>query len=170
MGKLKNIVIVVVVMLLVVSVLLNVRYCRLSNECSTNDTTLVTVIDTIPYHLPTPTKENNVKKTTAKLPIAESGNDDEENISDDSINVVVPVTQKVYEDSTYRAYVSGYMPILDSIIIYPRHDVMTITKSIKEKRKRWGVGIQVGYGMTIKGTPELSPYIGIGISYNLFSF
>ena len=94
-----------------------------------------------------------------------------EKVTPDSADVVVPITQTVYEDSTYTAYVSGYRASLDSLIFrMPREVVTTITNTHYQKPKRWSIGIQVGYGMTLKGTPQFAPYVGIGVSYNLFSF
>lgn len=81
----------------------------------------------------------------------------------DSVRVNVPITQKVYETEDYRAYVSGYQPSLDSLLFLRPTQVVRI----REKPKRWGVGIQVGYGFTPQGA---QPYIGVGISYNLFRF
>jgi hypothetical protein len=93
-----------------------------------------------------------------------------EKVTTDSAEVVVPITQTVYEDSTYTAYVSGYRASLDSLIFRMPREVTTITNTHYQKPKRWSVGIQVGYGMTLKGTPQFAPYVGIGVSYNLFSF
>lgn len=81
----------------------------------------------------------------------------------DSVRVSVPITQKVYETEDYRAYVSGYQPSLDSLLFLHHTQVVRI----REKPKRWGVGVQVGYGFTPQGA---LPYIGVGISYNLFRF
>ena len=93
-----------------------------------------------------------------------------EKVTPDSAEVIVPITQTVYEDSTYTAYVSGYRASLDSLIFRMPREVTTITSTHYQKPKRWSVGIQVGYGMTSKGTPQFAPYVGIGVSYNLFSF
>ena len=75
----------------------------------------------------------------------------------------------VYEDSLYRAVVSGYVdPRLDSMTVYPRTVYQTVTNdiyhpvSIKPKKKRWGLGLQAGYGY------PGGMYVGAGISYNLF--
>lgn len=76
---------------------------------------------------------------------------------------VVPITQMKYQDSTYTAWVSGYKPALDSIIVQAR----TITvqpQAITVQPRRWQVGIQGGYGITPKG---MQPYIGVGINYNI---
>lgn len=74
--------------------------------------------------------------------------------------------QVTYKDSNYTAYVSGVAPRLDSLIIYPRTVFQTITNdvyhTIKPKKKRWGLGLQAGYGYPNGG------YIGVGVSYNLF--
>lgn len=93
-----------------------------------------------------------------------------EKVTPDSAEVIVPITQTVYEDSTFTAYVSGYRASLDSLIFRMPREVTTITNTHYQKPKRWSVGIQVGYGMTLKGTPQFAPYVGIGVSYNLFSF
>lgn len=77
----------------------------------------------------------------------------------DSVNVQIPITQRVYEDSTYRAYVSGFDARLDSIYIYPQTKIVTI----KEKPKRWHLSVSAGYGITPKG---FQPYIGLGVSFN----
>ena len=93
-----------------------------------------------------------------------------EKVTPDSAEVIVPITQTVYEDSTYTAYVSGYRASLDSLIFRMPREVTTITNTHYQKPKRWSVGVQVGYGVTLKGTPQFAPYVGVGVSYNLFSF
>ncbi|WP_353477695.1 DUF6808 domain-containing protein, partial [Xylanibacter muris] len=59
---------------------------------------------------------------------------------------------------------------LDSIRIF--QPITTITNTItnteiRYKAKRWGLGVQVGMGIT---PTKVEPYIGIGVSYNLFSW
>lgn len=85
----------------------------------------------------------------------------------DSVLVDVPIERRIYEeDSLYRAVVSGYRPSLDSLLVY--RTTTEITKFVPVPvKKRWGVGIQAGYGFSQKG---ISPYVGIGISYNLINF
>lgn len=86
----------------------------------------------------------------------------------DSVMVDLPITQQVYSDTSYTAWVSGYLPRLDSIAIY--RPVTTITTTIREKppNKRWGIGIQAGYGVSTEG--RFAPYLGVGITYNLWRF
>lgn len=78
----------------------------------------------------------------------------------DSAKVELPITQRVYEDSTYKAYVSGYDARLDSILIYRP---MLYVKEKETEYKRWSIGLQAGIGLTPKG---VQPYIGVGVSYN----
>ena len=77
----------------------------------------------------------------------------------------------VYEDSLYRAVVSGYVdPRLDSIQVFPKTVYQTVTNDIyhpvliKPKKKRWGLGLQAGYGY------PGGFYVGGGISYDLFQW
>ena len=82
-------------------------------------------------------------------------------------DTVVHREQAYYEDSLYRAWVSGYRPRLDSIEIYPRTVIHTIkddiyhTIKVKDKR-RWGLGLQAGYGYSG------GFYVGAGVSYNIW--
>lgn len=75
----------------------------------------------------------------------------------------------VYEDSLYRAVVSGYVdPRLDSMTVYPRMVYQTVTNdifhTIKPKKKRWGFGLQAGYGY------PGGFYVGAGVSYDLWQW
>ena len=87
----------------------------------------------------------------------------------DTLFVPVPIETKVYEDSLYRAEVSGDRASLDRLEIYQQERIITQTIPVQVKeRKRWGIGVQAGYGVsTPNGKPVLSPYIGIGVSYDL---
>lgn len=197
--QIKNIIAVLLVAAFIASLYLNVRFCMMRREgIAVSDTTRVTIFDTIPYPMPVPKDSLVIRYITEKLPVSTetenfstknndfstgNGNIAQENITGngnissdnipDSIAVDIPITQKVYEDSLYRAYVSGYRPSLDSLIIFPRHDITTVTNGYtypKSRQKRWGIGIHVGYGMTMSRTPQFTPYIGFGISYNLITF
>ena len=76
--------------------------------------------------------------------------------TNDTIHIgdtVVMREQAYYEDSLYRAWVSGYRPKLDSIEVYPKTIYQTVTNDIyhavKPKMKRWGLGLQAGYGLSL---------------------
>lgn len=74
--------------------------------------------------------------------------------------VIIPISQKVYKDSSYTAWVSGYRPRLDSIKVVNS----VVTRNVVRPAKRLGVGIQGGVGMTPKG---VQPYIGIGVGWRI---
>ena len=81
-------------------------------------------------------------------------------------DTVVYREQAYYEDSLYRAWVSGYRPKLDSLMVFPKTVYQTVTNDIYHtivlKKKRWGLGLQVGYGY------PFGMYAGVGVSYNLW--
>ena len=85
-------------------------------------------------------------------------------------DTVVMREQAYYEDSLYRAWVSGYRPRLDSLQVFPRTVYQTVTNdiyhpvAIKPKKKRWGLGLQAGYGY------PGGFYVGAGVSYDLFQW
>lgn len=88
----------------------------------------------------------------------------------DTVYLHLPREIKRYEDSLFRAQVSGYRPALDWIEVYPQTEVVTRNMSV-EPRKRWGIGLQAGYGAyAAGGQVRLAPYLGVGISYNLIRF
>lgn len=88
----------------------------------------------------------------------------------DTVYVRLPREQRVYRDTNYVAWVSGYRPSLDSIEVYPVTRYITETV-YRDTRKRWGIGIQAGYGIGLEGGKVTGvPYIGIGISYNILTF
>lgn len=87
----------------------------------------------------------------------------------DTLFVPVTIEKRVYEDSLYRAEISGYKPSLDKIEIYQQTRTITQVEQVLVKdKKRWGLGIQAGYGVGIhSGVVYTTPYIGVGVSYNI---
>lgn len=85
-------------------------------------------------------------------------------------DTVVMREQAYYEDSLYRAWVSGYRPRLDSLQVFPRTVYQTVTNDVyhpvivKPKKKRWGIGLQAGYGY------PGGFYVGAGVSYDLWQW
>ena len=175
--------------LFLLSLMLNVTFLvRQSQQArrTTSDTTRVTIVDTIPYLHPVPMDSAVVRYETERLPhVKETGNSLTQgdaqvkdtslsltrpmhSICTDSVSVKIPITQKRYADSTYTAWVSGYHPTLDSIFIYPRHEVMTITNTIRQKPRKWGLGVSAGYGYAPGKC--MVPWVGVGVSYTLISF
>ena len=89
----------------------------------------------------------------------------------DTAYVSLPREYVTYQDSLYRAVVSGFIPRLDEITVYPTEKIVTIQteKTVTvPKRTHWGLGVQAGYGVSSRG--ELSPYLGVGVSYNILSW
>ena len=89
----------------------------------------------------------------------------------DTVFVHLPIEQLQYSDPRYTAWVSGYRPQLDSIRIYKTTEY--ITKEIKTvaKPKRWGIGLQAGYGVSLhNGQVFPAPYIGVGLSYSIINW
>lgn len=91
-------------------------------------------------------------------------------IVDDSL-IVLPVETKTYAGDDYRLQISGYRPNLDWIETFAQSKYVTTTVTDKSNPKRWGIGIQAGYGVGVSsGQVTTFPYIGVGISYNIVRF
>ena len=89
----------------------------------------------------------------------------------DTLYMTLPREQVTYQDTTYRAWVSGYRPQLDSIRIFAPVRTVTVTERVPvEVARKWGIGVTAGYGLTISPQAQLSPYIGVGITYNLVTW
>ncbi len=138
----------------------------------------VTVIDTVVHRVPAAKDSTVVRYVTRTVPVStqsyrasrDTANNDREAIpplyasaSSDSATVVLPITQKMYSDTDYRAWVSGYEPQLDSIKVFPR--TVTVRETIYKPPSRFSIGLQGGYGITPKG---LQPYIGVGVNVSIF--
>lgn len=94
-------------------------------------------------------------------------------VSHDTVYVEIPVETKVYRDSLYSAQVSGYRANLDWVEVYPKTEYRTVTIETKPspRNKRWGVGVNVGYGVGVyNSSVKFTPYIGVGVQYNLISW
>ena len=89
----------------------------------------------------------------------------------DTVLVHLPIEQRQYSDPRYTAWVSGYRPQLDSIQIYQRTEYITKEITPIQKPKRWGIGLQAGYGVTLHNNQVFpAPYIGVGLNWNFLQF
>lgn len=167
MSKATKIIFGISIVALLVTLFLNTYRCTDKAVEVHRDTIRTIFVDTIPYYKPIPKDSVVVRYITERLPVVDSSVDKVDS-SVDSVAVEIPITQKVYEDSAYTAWVSGYQPSLDSLILYPKREVVTIVE--REKPKRWSIGVTAGYGITMQGSPQFEPFIGIGLTYNLWSF
>lgn len=110
----------------------------------------IRIRDTIRDSIPYPVIETVVQEVPELFPVYIT-------LAGDTIQelvyIPVPITQKEYQTENYRAWVSGYKPSLDSVWVYPEKII------IREKPRRWGIGVIAGYGI---GRNGLSPYVGVG--------
>ena len=89
----------------------------------------------------------------------------------DTLFIALDREQVIWQDSLSRVYASGINTQVDSVQHYISERV--IYKEIvvpKVKKTRWGIGIQVGYGVQLGEQIRTAPYIGVGVSYNIFSW
>lgn len=73
-----------------------------------------------------------------------------------------------WRDSLCEVYASGIMASVDSVRHFQEYKNITIETQVPVKvRSHWGLGVNAGYGV-VKG--GFTPYIGVGISYNILSW
>lgn len=115
-----------------------------------NDPVFVTKtkIDSIPY--PVPVRDTMWKTDTIWL----------------------PKEQVMWEDTLSRVYASGVSVQIDSVLHFRSKEVITKERDVIVKVKpKWSIGVHAGYGAFAKnGQIATSPYIGVGVSYNILSW
>lgn len=110
------------------------------------------------------------KKVVEKVPVPVPVSDTM--MVHDTIYVYMDREQVHWQDSLSDVYASGYDVQVDSV----RHNIQTqvITKErdvIVKVKPKWSVGVHAGYGaFANNGQISASPYIGVGLTYNLFSW
>lgn len=120
----------------------------------------VTVVETLRITEPMVVESVLVRTKIVRVPVTLT----DTTVIHDSVEVELPITQKVYGDSTYRAWVSGYRPNLDSIDVYRK--TVTIERTLVQKPKRWSIGVTGGYGYgLLHGRSDV--FVGVGVSYRL---
>ena len=73
-----------------------------------------------------------------------------------------------WRDSLCEVYASGIMTSVDSVRHFQEYKYITIETQVPVKlRSHWGLGVNAGYGV---GKGGFTPYIGVGISYNILSW
>lgn len=140
------------------------RSCKSDFAEVDHTVTADTVRDTIFTSAPVAraTKTAGTKRVTVSVAADERGD-----TTSGTIEIDLPLTLTEYGDSTYRAWVSGYMATLDSIEVYQK--TVTVTEKITlRERKKWGftIGPSVGVGWTGE---KFSPMVGVSLTYG-FSF
>lgn len=97
-------------------------------------------IDTVCYPNPIP----KIVKITDTMYI------DKDSIKQEGDSLILPRETKIYEDSTYKATISGFNPILEDITVYPKTIYITKEKTIEIEKKQhfyYGIGGGFGYGL-----------------------
>ena len=127
------------------------------------DTTIVHDTDFIDR--PVPVYITEVRTDTVRLALVDSSHT---TVIRDSADVEVPITQKVYEDSTYRAVISGFRANLDSLWVYNTIKEITVTKTVKMPPKHWGLGVTAGPSLLVTPRGDVKGGLGVtaGLTYN----
>ena len=108
-----------------------------------------------------PSKVTRTIKDTMRLIVKETQID----TMHDTVYVYLPQESIVWQDDRCIVYAHGINPQVDSVTHFSSDAV--VTRTVTGRPKRWGIGVSAGYGMSKDG---LSPYIGLGISYNIIRF
>jgi hypothetical protein len=149
------------------------RGCRNANFETTSRTDTVVVRDTIRDTVPVPVERRIVRVDTVWLRAVEIGAAADSvagavaNLSPDSIAVELQVERKVYRTADYRAVVEGFRPELVEMEVFRTTVHVNSETVLRQKPKRWGVGIHAGYGISTRGA---APYIGVGVQYNILAW
>ena len=73
-----------------------------------------------------------------------------------------------WRDSLCEVYASGIMASVDSVRHFQEYKYITIETQVPVKVKsHWGLGVNAGYGV---GKGGFTPYVGVGVSYNILSW
>lgn len=122
-------------------------------------TTLITYVDRVVYR----TRIDTVwldKIGNSDFPQADSANKDSS-----LVQVPIDYIHEKYTDA--EVWYHGFLAGIDSLQVYPETKYITNTVTLRERPSRWAISVQGGYGI---GKGGLTPYIGIGLSYDLLRF
>jgi hypothetical protein len=140
-------------------------YDRPIKENVVRDT--VTVIDTVSRYYPKPVGVEKVRTEYKWLTRVTTDTVTRFSVQYDSVLVEVPITSKHYNAPEYDAWVSGYMPSLDSINVYQKTEYITERVTVSKPPNRFSIGLQGGSGYGFK-SKTWEPYVGIGIGIKIF--
>ena len=127
---------------------------------------VVTRYDTVSVEVPPPASVRLLAPRRALLACAEQPDSvPTPGPLPDSVAVEVPVESREYAGEGYRAYVSGWQPRLDSLVLERPVYTATVAQPVAARTRRFSIALQAGYGMTPRG---LLPYVGVGVSVRLF--
>lgn len=147
----------IAVVVLVIALPFAIKSCE-PNEVVECDT--IYIHDTIRIVEPQIVKEEVVRYEQVILPVIDTIVKIDTIDSVDSAKVVIPITERTYEDSTYKAVVRGYEPELVSLDLYNTTKYYPVVERVKvkpivtlsagvyggigQKGADYGLGIMVG--------------------------
>lgn len=168
----------------------NLKRRLLKGDNIQSDTTTVIVYDTVRVKIPEPASARSVGievYPVVQVPVLLYHSDTITKPYFVDNDLVIPISQRYYKDERYQAWVSGYNPRLDSIVVY--NTIQTISQikgkyaenrlsiearflaapdlflpSIGARYTRGGLFAEVG-GMYRNG---IKPYLQVGYSVTLF--
>ena len=121
--------------------------------------TLLAYVDRVVYRTRIDTVRLD-KIGNSDLPHADSANRD-------SSLVQVPINYIHEKYTDAEVWYHGFRAGIDSLQVYPEKQIITNTITRTIQPSRWALSVHGGYGIGAKG---LTPYIGVGISYDLLRF
>ena len=83
----------------------------------------------------------------------------------DTLYMNLQLERKIYKGEDYRAEVSGYMPSLDRIDVYPKTTTITVTQTVTQKPQNWAFSLYAGLDVGKASTQYMTPNIGAEIGY-----
>lgn len=88
----------------------------------------------------------------------------------DTVYIRLPREQVQWADEYAVVFASGITPQVDSVQHFLTERVIT-RETVRRETARWGLGVHMGYGVGITNNKiNQSPYIGIGVSYNIINW
>ncbi len=156
------------ILIVLLSIMLMLSWCSRPADNSGKlapDTLWTLVVDTIRDTIvPPPDVEHHVRVDTVLLPVSMEDPDvDIDSTLPDSMPVIIPIMEREYRTDDYRILINGYNPELKSVELYRP----TMLGTIKQRNKRWGIGLSAGYGI---GSGGFSPVLAVTINYNLLQW
>jgi hypothetical protein len=138
------------------------KYDKPIIDTVTRDT--VTIMDTIPHYYPKPVEVEKVRTEYKWLTRVQPVGKTDTLVQHDSVLVEVPIESKHYHAEEYDAYVSGYLPSLDSINVYRKETIITETITRMKPPNKWELDAVAGIDYNVK-TQRYTPYAGGELLY-----
>ena len=150
-----------VILLILIGILIGQKY-RQKTPLEPTETKVDTLVvrDTIMQYKPI--FVDKIKVDSVLIPIKDTI------VIRDSVYIYMDREKITWRDSLCEVYASGIMTSVDSVRHFQEYKYITIETQVPVKVKNhWGLGVNAGYGV---GKGGLTPYVGVGISYNILSW